>query len=130
MITEKPDTYQQLLHNLRDSINPFNQISIPTVHGFDFILISDIICLDADGNYTNIYLKRKKQLRSSRTLKEFDKLLSGMNFFRVHKSHLVNLACIRSYHRGEGGHLTMNNGKVIEVSKRNKEAFLKLLTTV
>jgi two-component system LytT family response regulator len=122
--------YKVLLENLKNAVNPFHKISIPTVHGFEFIQISDIIRMEAQGNYTSLFLNDKRQILSSRTLKEFDNLLSEMNFFRVHKSHLINLACIKSYQRGEGGVVTMNDGQEVEVSKRNKEAFLKQLTTL
>ena len=68
-----------------------------------------------------LYSKRKK------TIKFFEELLEGQNFFRVHKSHLVHLKFIESYNKGKGGYLTLSDGNKIEVAVRRKEALLKRL---
>ena len=62
---------------------------------------------------------------ASKTLKDFEELLSENNFFRVHQSHLINLAYIRQYTKGKGGYVTMTDGAEIEVSIRKKYEFLK-----
>ena len=53
--------------------------------------------------------------------------LSGYDFFRIHKSYLVNLREIQKYIRGEGGHLIMSNGATLNVSKQRKGDFLAYL---
>jgi two-component system LytT family response regulator len=53
-------------------------------------------------------------------------MLSDKNFFRAHKSFLVNLAHVKTYRKGEGGTVVMSDGQEIEVSRRNKEAFIKI----
>jgi two-component system LytT family response regulator len=63
----------------------------------------------------------------ARTLKEFEELLEDHNFYRVHNSHLINLACIKSYHKGKGGSVCMTDNTEIEVSTRRKEELLKRL---
>jgi two-component system LytT family response regulator len=49
-------------------------------------------------------------------------------FFRVHNSHLINLTHIKKYSRGEGGQVVMQNDDVIDISRRKKDEFLKLIT--
>ena len=53
-------------------------------------------------------------------------MLSGYDFFRIHKSFLVNLREIQKYVRGEGGQLVMSNGDALSVSKQRKEDFLRI----
>jgi two-component system, LytTR family, response regulator len=54
-------------------------------------------------------------------------MLLPYRFYRVHNSHLVNLAYIKKYIRGDGGQIIMQNGDVIDVSRRKKEEFLKVI---
>jgi len=53
-------------------------------------------------------------------------LLSEYNFFRIHKSYLVNLQEIQKYVRGECGQLIMSNGAALAVSKQRKEEFMNI----
>ncbi len=54
-------------------------------------------------------------------------MLEEYNFFRVHNSHLVNLAYVKSYNKGKGGSVSMIDNSEIEVSTRRKDDFLKKL---
>ena len=72
-------------------------------------------------------MKDKKKLVVAKTLKEFEEMLEEYNFFRVHNSHLVNLAYVKSYNKGKGGSVTMVDNSDIEVSTRRKEDLLKKL---
>jgi two-component system LytT family response regulator len=60
----------------------------------------------------------------SKPLFDYDRLLSGTTFFRIHKSFLINLMHVREYLRGDGGTVIMSNNIELEVSRRKKEQFL------
>lgn len=122
---EVSQKYEVLFHNLKNIQGVSKRISVPTVNGLLFIQVSDIIRCQAEVNYTVIFLKGKQKITVARTLKEFEELLSDYNFFRVHNSHLINLLYIKSYNKGKGGFVSMNDDSVIEVSTRRKEEFLK-----
>ena len=62
----------------------------------------------------------------TRLLKDFEDLLLPYRFFHVHNSHLVNLRYIRKFVRGDGGQVYLENGDIVDVSRRRKEEFLKL----
>lgn len=123
-ISQKFDT---LFHNLKTIQGASKRICVPVVSGLVFIQVSDIIRCESEINYTKIFLKDKQKLLVAKTLKEFEELLSEYNFFRVHNSHLVNLAYIKSYNKGKGGSVIMEDNSEIEVSTRRKEEFLKRL---
>lgn len=116
-----------LLHNLKDIQGQSKKISIPTVNGLVFVTINDIIRCQSNINYTTIILKDNQKMTVAKTLKEFESLLAPYNFFRVHSSHLINLACIRSYQKGKGGSVLMSDHSEIEVSTRRRDALLKKL---
>jgi len=119
-----------LLQNTQNKKNIPKKIIVPTVSGFEFLNIADIIRCQSDINYTTIYLKDKHKLVVAKTLKEFEELLSGHAFFRVHNSHLINLNCIKTYNKGKGGSLVLIDGTEIEVSFRRKDEFLKRLSVL
>ena len=63
----------------------------------------------------------------TRLLKDFESMLMPYQFYRVHHSHLINIRYVKKYIRGDGGQVVLQNGDVIDVSRRKKEEFLKLL---
>ncbi|HKR06670.1 MAG TPA: LytTR family DNA-binding domain-containing protein [Bacteroidia bacterium] len=104
---------------------PFSKITIPTTTGFEFVDFADITYMQSDGNYTRIKQKDGKLILATRLLGEFEEMLLPYNFFRVHKSYIINLAHIKKYTKGEGGVVMMSDGSEIDVARRIKEAFLK-----
>jgi two-component system, LytTR family, response regulator len=116
-----------LFHNLKNMQGVSKKICVPVVTGIVFLDITDIIRCESDVNYTTIYLKDKQKLVVAKTLKEFEEMLAEYNFFRVHNSHLVNLAYIKSFNKGKGGFVTLADNTSIEVSTRRKEDFLKAI---
>ena len=117
-----------LLENIEKKNSIPKKIIVPTVSGFEFLNVADIIRCESEINYTTIFLKEKKKLLVAKTLKEFEEMLHDYNFYRVHNSHLINLAFIKSYNKGKGGSVILSDGTEIEVSTRRKEDFLKKLS--
>jgi two-component system LytT family response regulator len=117
-----------LFHNLKNIQGATKRISVPTINGFSFLQVSDIIRCQSEINYTTIFLRDKQKITVAKTLKEFEELLTEYNFFRVHNSHLINLAYLKSYNKGKGGSVSMTDSSEIEVSTRRKDEFLKKLS--
>lgn len=119
--------FETLFYNLKNGQGLPRRISIPTVKGLEFLPVQEIIRCESHINYTSIFLTNGHKLTVARTLKEFEELLSEHNFYRVHNSHLINLACIKSYNKGKGGSVSMTDNTEIEVSTRRKDDLLKRL---
>jgi two-component system LytT family response regulator len=120
----------QKLGALEENLHPgaaLNKLAIPTLNGLLFFNISDIIHLEAQSNYTCIHFANHPKIIASRTLKEFADLLQQGNFFRAHHSHIINLQYIKRYIRGDGGRIEMQNGDYVDLARRKKEEFLKLI---
>ncbi len=87
--------------------------------------INDIYYCESDGgSYTRFHFQNNKQFLVSRSLKAYDQMLSGFNFFRIHKSYLVNLKKVIKYDKLSGGSVILNNQKTLPVSFRKREQFL------
>lgn len=117
-----PDISRILSENLKNS-GP-SRLVIPTTTGFEVIMVKQIIRLEGSSNYTEIYLNDGKKKVVSKLLKYFDELLSGNGFMRVHKSHIVQIEQIQSYHKGRGGLLIMSDKSEVEVSPSKKDELL------
>ncbi len=127
-----PENIKQLLGNVEQlkQYTPLHKIMVPTVNGFELLPVIDIIRCESHVNYTAIYIKDREKLVVAKTLKEFEEMLVGYNFFRVHNSHLINLAYIKTYHKGKGGYVKLSDGSVIYVSMRRKEEFMKKINAL
>ena len=99
-------------------------MAVPTLAGLELLVISDIVRCQSNGNYTTIYLRNKTTILVAKTLKEFEIFLGEHGFFRVHNSHLINLATIKKYQKGKGGYVVLEDNTEIEVSSRRKEELL------
>jgi two-component system LytT family response regulator len=123
---EDSDNILHLINNLKEKTSQ-TRIALPTMTGFLFVAIKDIVRCESDNTYTTFYMSDKRKLVVSKTLKDCEQLLQDYRFFRVHNSHLINLEFITEYIKGEGGLVKMVDGSHVDVSRRRKEEFLKVI---
>ena len=86
--------------------------------------------LEAEDNYTHIYLKNGEKITTSKTIKVYEDMLERKNFFRIHKSHIININFIKKFVKGDGGFVLMDDGKQIDVSRRRRPVFIEFLKTL
>ncbi|MBI5648443.1 MAG: response regulator transcription factor [Ignavibacteriae bacterium] len=103
------------------------RIAVPTVDGLTFLALRHIVWCEAASNYTILHCRDGTQRTSTRSLHEFEELLSARAFIRIHHSYIINLAHIERYVKGRGGYVVMNGGKELEVSTRRRDEFLRRL---
>lgn len=123
---------QERLHVLKESIrqekSQKNKIAVPLADGLEFIIIRNIVRIESSSSYSRIYLTNGQSVLVSKLLKDFEELLTPYRFYRVHNSHLINLNYIRKYLRGVGGRVLLENGDIVDVARRKKDEFIKLLS--
>jgi two-component system, LytTR family, response regulator len=118
----------KILQNNIDALQLAQQkIAIPTMTGLTFVYLKDIMRFEAKGDCTTIHVSNDERIVSTRSIKEYEDLLPGSFFYRVHNSHIINLNKVQKYHKGRGGQLYMEDGSCIEVAFRRREDFLKRL---
>ena len=116
-----------VVHNLNFNEGGIEKLAVPTMEGIDFMEVSQIIFCEADRGYTNIYLKHEAPKLVSRTLKDFESILTNSGFCRVHHRYLINMKHIQKYIKGEGGYVILTDDHHVDISRRKKEEFLSLL---
>jgi len=113
-----------LFYNLSAPKSAYQRLALPTLDGLVFVNTEDVIRMEAKSNYTVIYFKNGSSVTVSKTLKEFEDILSADQFSRIHHSHIINHYFVKKYHRGRGGYIEMEDGTSIEVSIRKRDEFL------
>jgi two-component system LytT family response regulator len=88
--------------------------------------LDDIVHCDSDGSYTVFFTTDEQRIIISKNLKEYDALLSGSGFLRIHRSHLINLKHIKRFDKLDGGFVVMSNGDQVPVSSSGRERLLEL----
>lgn len=114
-----------LLDNLK-SESP-RKLAIPTLQGYEYILVDNIVRIEAERSYCNIYLLDKRKIMVSRCMNDYQKILDERKFFRAHNSHLINLQHVKMYVKRDGGHIEMVDGSIVPLARRKKDFFMEAM---
>jgi two-component system, LytTR family, response regulator len=117
------------LEKLLYKVDGSGRMRVPNRNGFDLITIKDIIYCQSAKNLSSLFMSGGKEHVIARSIGQLEEDLAD-GFLRVHKTHLINLAHIQSYIRGEGGQVVMSDTKHIAVSREKKHALMEALGLV
>ena len=126
-------TITQRLDTLKENLkaNALKKIALPIADGLRFVDLDNILYLEAEGAYTHVVLKDNSKILISKKLKEFETLLSdNKNFFRTHRSFLINIDAIKQYIKSDGGSIIMSNHTEIPVARERKDDFQSLIESI
>ncbi|MES2629324.1 MAG: LytTR family DNA-binding domain-containing protein [Bacteroidota bacterium] len=126
----KDDQFDILLDTLKKRASASQRIVLPSLQGFTVMEVKDIVRCEADKNYTFFHFADQTKMLVSKTLKEYSDLLAEHDFMRVHQSHLINLTHVKKYNKGRGGFVTMSDESIVDVSRANKDEFMKRVASV
>lgn len=119
------ELFRNITHNMQANDARHFRLALPSNEGVHFLTPAEIIRCEASGNYTVFYVNGGKQRMTSRTLGEYEELLSPFHFIRTHKSHLVNREYISYIDRN--GFVILKDSSSVEVSRRRKAEVMALL---
>ncbi|MCL2290201.1 MAG: LytTR family transcriptional regulator DNA-binding domain-containing protein [Bacteroidetes bacterium] len=129
-IFDAKDVRESVENNCSTKKELIETIAVKSGKKLHIIPISEIVCLQAYGDYVNIMTLQGTYLKEQ-TLKYFEEHLPEEQFLRVHRSHIVNLRAIDAIERyGREQYLLILSNKekvkaTLEGYKRLKEV-LKL----
>ncbi len=126
---EQPESIPAQISNLLESARTrqLNKITLTSQEGMVFLQIDQIVRLESEGSYTTFYLMNQEKHLIVRPMKSFEALLPEAVFFRLHQSHIVNLAFVKKILREDGGYALMADGSKVPIARRRKEEFMELL---
>lgn len=114
---------RHLVENMKVPESGKKKIAIPSAKGLDFVEIENIIRCEGTNGYTVLHIKNQIQFVSSYSIGYFCKILESLNFYLIHKSHLINLNCLQKYDRS--GYVELAEQHNVPVARNRREAFLE-----
>ncbi|MEP7317943.1 MAG: LytTR family DNA-binding domain-containing protein [Panacibacter sp.] len=130
--SNQENNYTSVLKELMQSFKSntgIKKIAISHQYGFSLLQTNEIVYLEADNNYTVFHLSDKRKIVASKTLSDFEELLNENNFFRIHKSTIINLNYLKSYSKVDGDYAVLSDGSSLIVSRRRLQSFLQKINT-
>lgn len=104
-----------------------NRIAITHSNGYVIVGLDEIIRFEAQGNYTKIHLANGTDLLSSKTLKKFNDQITSEEFFRIHKTHFVNVSFIKEVKNEGNGYVILKDGTELPIAVLKRPLFNKFM---
>lgn len=129
LFTENQDqlkNYIRSLENLSQAMLPSPGVSRITIHhskGFKIVDPNDFIYLEGDGNYTSIVFVDGTKYVDTKSIGVYEDILDKNRFFRIHKSHIVNVLYVKEF-LNDGHFAIMKNDVKLAVSRLRVPQFL------
>lgn len=89
------------------------------IGGYQAINPKEIVMLQADINYTILYFANGQKTIVATPLKTLERRLVPFDFYRTHKSYLINLKCVKLFSEATNIVQMSDNNKVV-VSRRKR----------
>lgn len=106
------------------------RLVLKTLESVFVVELENIVRCEADRNYTTFFLNTGNKIVVSKTLKEYEGILSCYNFLRVQQSHLINLDYVDRYDKVDGGHVVMKDNSQIPLSPSKRDQFFNILENI
>ena len=117
-----------LAENIRQ-LKKKEKIILKTFDHIHIVNHDEIIRVEADRNYSTFYLEDGRKIIVSRSIKDYEDLLNNKGFYRIHKSHIINISMVKYFDKSEGGYVVMKDGFSVPVASRKRELLLELFDT-
>ncbi len=111
---------------LKENFNQPKRLALNTLDKIHIVEVAEILRCESHINYTQFYFTDGTKLLVTKTLKEFDKLLTDQGFIRVHQSHLINTRFIKEFLKSDG-YIIMKDGTKVPVSTRKKQVLMDMI---
>lgn len=130
LITYEEKLQQRIIGEKLKSLNKKEKIILNTSNHIHLVNTEDIIRIEADGNYSTFYSSDERKIIVSRSIKEYEERMIDQGFFRIHKSHLINVSKIKYFDKAEGGYVIMDDGSTLPVASRKRDQLLDIFKSM
>lgn len=116
-----------LIDSFKDLQSGSKRIALSSNDKIQIVTLAEIISCESQRNYTLFFLTENRQVLVTKTLKEYEDLLTSFSFQRVHHSHLINLKHLKEFVKTDGGYAVMSDKSQIPVSVRKRDDLMRAL---
>ncbi|TNE68849.1 response regulator transcription factor [bacterium] len=124
---------EQMLSSLSETLKKPNQIEKLLIRQSGKLLVvkvDEIQIIEGESNYARIYLNDGNRILTSMTLKEIESLLPVENFFRCHKSFVVNLKNVDEVKTLPEPEILLKNGTKVQIARRRVKDLIQQLAQI
>jgi two-component system LytT family response regulator len=114
-----------MLESYSSPVGKMHTLLLPDMDGFQVIPLADILYLEGAGNYSKIYMLTDETLLSSHNVGYYEDYLLNEGFFRISRSHIINLSHVSRISRKEGGFVVLNNNIELSLASTRKDDLRK-----
>jgi len=128
---------QQIMNELKLQLSTLQQnlesrknktIVLKTMNRIYLVEIIEVIRCESDGSYTKIYAREEKNYMVSVPIREYEDILIEHGFYRIHKSHIVNLSFIESFDKE--GYVRLKDNTVLPVARRKRNDLMEVISSL
>jgi len=125
----QPDKSEQPGPEMR-RLDMNGRIGLPIREGLVYLQVSEIVWIESNNSYCTFHTAHGGKYVVAKSIGEYESILPQKEFFRSHKSYLINIRAVRKYVRNDGYFVEMSDGTLVEISRRRKDEFLQLMNEV
>ncbi len=131
LFTENQDqllNYIKSLENLSKAMLPSTgvpRITINHAKGFKIVDPNDFMYLEGEGNYTSIIFIDGTKYVDTKSIGVYEEILDPQLFFRIHKSHIVNVLYVKEFLNDDGHSVIMKDNTKLSISRLRVPKFLE-----
>ena len=126
MISHEEKIQVGLLEGNLKKMQEQENLMLRTSDQIHLVRFSDLVRVEADGNYSSFHVADGRKVMVSKPMKEYEEKLMENGFFRIHKSHIINIKMMICFDKSEGGYVIMSDQSRIPVSSRKWDVVMEL----
>jgi two-component system, LytTR family, response regulator len=128
------DNQDQLLNYIKSLENLSKSMLVPTgvpritinhSKGFKIVDPTEFIYLEGEGNYTSIVFIDGTKYVDTKSIGVYEDILDPQHFFRIHKSHIVNILYVKEFINADGHFVVMKDNTKLAISRLRVPQFLE-----
>ncbi len=125
LVYEQRENFRFLHYQMTQRESSIRKLMLPTYQGYALVDINTITRVEAEGNFVSFWFEDGQRETASQSLSHYEELLPKPQFFRIHKSHIVNCLKVVRIDDGRTGMAHMEDGHQLNIAARRKKAFLE-----
>jgi two-component system LytT family response regulator len=126
---EEKLNFKAMEENIK-ALNKSDKVILKTSEHVHLVDTTEIIRIEADGNYSTFFIEDGRKVIVSKVIKEWEEALLDKGFHRIHKSHIINIQKLNYFDKTDSGDVIMSDGSVVPVASRKREMLMELFNSL
>ncbi len=129
LLAKQDFSFNQLSDQVKNK-SKLHKITLRDSNTIEVVEFNDLVFVEAQSSYSRIvFFKdgKEKEMVLSNPLSEYEEILPDAQFYRIHRSYLINCKQIKRISTDNGGQVIMKNDATLPVSRRRYAPLISFL---